>query len=125
MNKISLIEITDNRGSLIALNRLPFEVKRFFTLKNIKTTRGGHAHKKLWEILIAVSGSCRVTSDDTKIITHEYLNSPTEAVVIPPKLWRIIDSCTPDCVIVSLCSEELDESDYIRKYSDFVKEVSI
>jgi len=124
MKKITLTEITDSRGSLTALNKLPFEAKRFFILKDVKTTRGGHAHKNLWEILIAVSGSCRVTGDDSKIITYEYLTDHTQAIIIPSKIWRIIDNCSSDCVIVSLCSEELDESDYIRKYSDFVKEVS-
>lgn len=125
MHKISLTEITDSRGSLIALNKLPFPIKRVFTLKNIKTTRGGHAHKNLWEILIAVSGSCRIVGDDTKTTTYEYLTNPSEAVVIPPKLWRTIDNCTTDCIIVSLCSEELDESDYIRKYEDFVEEMLV
>lgn len=123
MIDLSLIEITDNRGSLFALNKLPFDAKRFFILKDVKTSRGGHAHKKLWEVLIAVSGSCRITTDDGKTVTYKTLQSPLEGVAIPPKVWRIVDQCSKDCVIVSLCSEELDEADYIRKYGDFEKDL--
>ena len=55
----------DDRGQLIAIEEnkdLPFDIKRVYyiydTLAGVR--RGFHAHRNLQQILICVSGSCRI-----------------------------------------------------------------
>ena len=45
---------------------VPFEVKRTYYLYDIPggEARGGHAHKELFQLVIAASGSFNVTVDD-------------------------------------------------------------
>ena len=62
----------DERGSLIAMDKLsgvPFEIKRVYHIFGTKegVARGFHAHKKLHQIAICVSGSCRMVLDDGEI----------------------------------------------------------
>lgn len=118
--KVELIKIVDNRGTMVALNKLPFIVKRFFILKDLKKPRGNHAHKKLWELLIPIVGNFTISVDDgMSSYYEEYLEDKNIGIVIPPNYWRIIKQYSNDCTILSLCSEELDESDYIKNYIEF------
>ena len=116
---LPLKKIIDSRGSMFALNSLPFEVKRVFILKDIKQTRGNHAHKKLREVLICLSGYCTISLDNGISISVVKLTSPEQGLLIEPELWRTISECSTDCTIVSLCSHELDQEDYIRTYNEF------
>lgn len=66
---IHLPVIPDERGNLsfVEENRhIPFEIKRVYWLYDVPggASRGAHAHKKLYQLLIAASGSFRVTLDD-------------------------------------------------------------
>lgn len=115
----NLKTIIDNRGTLIAANSLPFNIKRVFILKNVKHSRGQHAHKLLKELLIAVSGSCMVELDFGKEVTQVNLDSPEKGLLIPPLCWRTLKNFSKDCIILSLCSEPLEENDYIRDYNEF------
>ena len=71
MNKISLInlpKIEDPRGNLSVIEKdvIPFEIKRVYYLYDVPggEARGGHAHKALYQLIIAASGSFNVTLDD-------------------------------------------------------------
>lgn len=119
IDTVPLKYIVDNRGTMIAANSLPFTVRRFFLLKDLKSTRGNHAHKALWELLVVISGSCKIYIDDGKCLTYKWLDNPQEGFIIPPLVWRTLDFFSSDCVILSLCSQELLEEDYIRDYEEF------
>ena len=50
--------------------------------------RGGHAHKELYQVIVAASGSFNVLLDDgmnKKIVT---LNRPDYGVMVVPGIWR-------------------------------------
>ena len=72
--KYKIIKFTthgDERGNLIALeqnNEIPFEIKRiYYIFDNINNVRRGfHAHKDLKQMLICVSGKCKILLDDGK-----------------------------------------------------------
>ena len=119
----------DDRGSLIALengHNLPFDVKRVYYIYGTKAgvPRGFHAHRKLKQLLIAVSGSVTVkTEHDGKTETH-LLNRPDEGLLIEGLVWREMHDFSPDCVLVVLADEYYNESDYIRDYNVFKQEAA-
>jgi dTDP-4-dehydrorhamnose 3,5-epimerase-like enzyme len=121
---INFPKITDVRGNLsfIEENRqIPFQIKRVYYLYDVPSgaTRGGHAHKELEQVVIALSGSFDVILDDGKKKRSFFLNRPHYGLYIPPKIWREIDNFSSNSVALSLVSQVYDESDYIRDYKTF------
>ena len=118
----------DDRGQLVAIEAmkdLPFEVKRVYyiydTLAGVR--RGFHAHRNLQQILICVSGSCKIHLDNGTDTAEVVLDKPTEGLYIANDMWREMYDFTPDAVLLVLASEYYDEADYIRNYEDFLKYV--
>ena len=102
---------------------LPFDIKRLYYLYDVPADalRGGHAHKNLYQLLVAASGSFRVTLDDGQTKKSIYLNRPYQALLIKPGIWREVDDFSSGSVCLVLASECYDESDYIRNYQDFLQ----
>ena len=119
----------DERGSLVALeqyNEIPFELKRVCYIFGTKTdcSRGFHAHKKLEQILVCVSGSCDILVSNGRERKSIHLNKPNQGLYIGPMLWREMMNFTIDCVLLVFASEYYDEMDYIRDYKEFISMVS-
>lgn len=102
---------------------LPFEIRRAFWIYRVPygETRGGHAHKSIYEMLIAVSGSFEVVADNGKEQKRVLLDNPSRGFLMPPGIWRILENFSSDAVCLSLASELYDEQDYIRDYDEFLK----
>ena len=118
----------DDRGQLIAIEEqrdLPFDIKRVYyiydTLPGVR--RGFHAHKCLQQILICVSGGCRIHLDDGEQTAEVTLDKPTEGLYISNNTWREMYDFSEGAVLLVLASEYYDEADYIRNYGDFLKMV--
>lgn len=116
----------DDRGQLIALEELkdiPFKIKRVYYIYDTKdgVRRGFHAHKKLEQILICVSGSCKIHLDNGKETAEVLLNTPDEGLYISNATWREMYDFSPDAVLLVLASELYDEKDYIRNYDKFLE----
>lgn len=118
----------DSRGQLIALEQLndvPFEIKRVYyiydTLPEVR--RGFHAHKKLEQLLICTSGSCKVLLDDGKKKVVVNLDCPTKGLFVSGCVWREMFDFSPGAVLLVLASDYYDESDYIRDYGQFLENV--
>lgn len=123
---IQLKRITDPRGNLTVAEQfkdLPFSIKRAYWVYDVPAgeSRGGHAHKNLYQFLIAVSGSFTVTLDNGTERKPFLLNHPWEGLLIGPNTWRTLDDFSSGAVCLCLASEEYDEEDYIRDYNDFIK----
>lgn len=86
-----------------------------------KTQRGGHAHKKLRQAIIAIAGSFDLILDNGDTQVSYRLDSPTEAFYLPEGIWREMQNFSDDCVILVFASEKHSEEDYIRNYQDFLK----
>lgn len=121
---IDIPKIINKEGNIAVLENgvVPFEIKRVYYLYDIPSTskRGGHAHKKLNQILIAISGSFDVVlkdGTDKKVIT---LNKPDKGLLITNNIWRELDNFSSGAVCLVLASEVYDEDDYIRSYKSFV-----
>lgn len=120
----------DERGQLIALEEgrdIPFQIKRVYYMYDTGrgVHRGFHAHKKLEQILVCVSGSCTVLLDSGSEKKEVFLEKPYEGLYIPPSTWREMYDFSPDAVLVVLASELYDESDYIRDYDEFLEYMGI
>lgn len=118
----------DDRGQLVALEELkniPFDIKRVYYIYNTiaGVTRGKHAHRKLQQILICVSGSCRIRLDDGYEKKEILLDDPTLGLYISNDTWREMYDFTPDAVLLVLASEYYNVDDYIRDYDEFLKTV--
>lgn len=102
---------------------VPFDTKRLYYLYDVPggVSRGGHAHKGLWQLVIAASGCFTVTLDDGNVKRAFTLNRPYQGLLIKPGIWRELDNFSSGSVCLVLASEKYDESDYIRTYEEFVK----
>jgi len=121
--------IGDERGSLISLecaDTIPFMVKRVYYIYGTQSqvSRGFHAHRDLQQLAICVSGKCRMTLDDGNTRQDVWLDSPDKGVLIRNLIWREMHDFSEDCVLMVLASGHYDESDYIRDYESFLKEVN-
>lgn len=129
MNLINFSIMGDDRGSLIALEgnkEIPFDIKRAYYIFGTKdqVARGFHAHKNLTQVLICVSGSCRVVLDNGKKKEEVVLDTPSQGLVIRDLTWREMHDFSSDCVLLVLASAPYDESDYIRSYDEFLEYVN-
>lgn len=127
---INFPPLGDDRGALVVLEAektIPFPVKRVYYLFGTKegVARGFHAHKKLWQVAVCIAGKCRMVLDDGKTKEAVWLDNPTNGIALPPMIWHEMHDFSPDCVLLVLASEYYDESDYIRKYSEFLRMVNV
>lgn len=125
---IPLQSYGDERGSLVALeegNNIPFAIKRVYYIFKTKdgVRRGFHAHKQLKQVAIAVRGSCRFVLDDGKEKIEILLDNPCQGLLIESFMWREMYDFSDDCVLMVLADQHYDELDYVRDYSDFLKQV--
>ena len=123
---IRLPEIVDLRGKLSFAEvgqYLPFSPERYFLVYGVPTqeVRGEHAHKECHQFLVCVHGSITSITDDGKHKDQVVLNSPSMGLHIPPGTWGIQFKYSTDAVLLVLASKKYDETDYIRRYSEFKK----
>lgn len=120
---IDIPKIEERRGNLSVIENetVPFDIKRVYYLYDVPSgaERGGHAHKKLQQFLVALSGSFDVVLNDgmeERIVT---LNRPNIGLLLPMGIWRELQNFSSGSVCLVLASEVYDEEDYIRDFDDF------
>lgn len=122
---IELPKIQDHRGNLTFIEggqHVPFDVKRVYYLYDVPggAERGGHAHKELRQLIIAMSGSFDVILDDGENRRRIHLNRSYQGLLLPNMLWRELDNFSSGSVCMVLASDHFDESDYYRDYDEYV-----
>jgi len=121
---IDIPKIKDTRGNLAVIEKevVPFKIKRVYYLYDVPSDayRGGHAHKKLFQFVIALSGSFEVVLDDGTSKKRVMLNKPDKGLLIPTGIWRELENFSSGAVCLVLASEEFEEDDYIRDYKEFL-----
>lgn len=126
VDAIDLNVISDDRGSLITIEKylnIPFAIRRIYYIFGTKedVSRGYHAHRDLQQLIICVSGSCRMTLDDGVKPVNHILDRPSKAVLVRNLVWREMHDFSEDCVLMVVASEVYDERDYIRDHSEFLR----
>ena len=127
--RIDLQSLIDDDGSLIigeVGKHIPFPIKRLFAISKVKAgnIRGQHAHKKLNQVLVCLSGSVEVNLNDGRRSWSETLNQPGSGLHIPPMIWTQQTYGDPNTVLLVLCDEKYQESDYLRNFEEFSNAVS-
>lgn len=126
---IDLPKISDNRGNLTFVeggNHIPFDIRRVYYLYDVPggSLRGSHAHKDLYQLMIAMSGSFDVVLNDGQQERRFSLNRSHYGLYICPMMWRTLDNFSSGAVCMVLASMPYTEDDYIRNYDDFIAEVN-
>ena len=116
--------VNDSRGNLTVVeggSDVPFQISRAYWLYDVPggESRGGHAHKQLWQLIVSASGSFEVLLDDGQHRKTVFLNRSYYGLLIPSMIWRELTNFSSGSVCVVLASEPFDESDYYREYSTF------
>ena len=127
---IKLPRIHNRAGNITPIenyNEIPFAIKRVYYLYDIPggEERGGHAHKKLEQMIIAASGSFDLALDDGKEKKIFNLNRPYTGLHIYPGMWRDISNFSSGAICLVLASELYEEEDYIRDYDEYLEYRSI
>ena len=125
----SVIEIDKHhheKGNLSVIENgktIPFGVKRVYYLYDVPggESRGGHAHKELQQLIVAVSGSFDVKLDDGKQKRTYTINRPYQGLLVVPGIWRELDNFSSGSVCLVLASTEYSAEDYIREYDKFIE----
>jgi dTDP-4-dehydrorhamnose 3,5-epimerase-like enzyme len=121
---IELPRVTDPRGNLTSIEggeHVPFEIKRVYYLYDVPggQTRGGHAHRKLRQLIVAMSGSFDVVLDDGDQRRTVSLNRSYFGLYLPTMIWRELVNFSSGSVCTVLASEHFEEADYFRDYDEF------
>lgn len=124
----TVIEIDKNnheKGNISVIENgvsIPFDIKRVYYLYDVPggQLRGGHAHKELYQLIIAASGSFNVLLDDGNVKRTFTLNRPYQGLYIVPGIWRELNDFSSGSVCLVLASEHYDEKDYLRDYNDYL-----
>jgi hypothetical protein len=122
---VDLPKISDPRGNLTFIesgSHIPFDIERVYYLYDVPggAERGGHAHKGLSQLIIAMSGSFDVVLDDGGKKRRIHLNRSYQGLYVCPMIWRELDNFSSGSVCMVLASNKYDESDYFRNYEDYL-----
>jgi hypothetical protein len=122
---IQLSKIHNRAGNITIIENnldIPFEVKRIYYLYDIPSneTRGGHAHKELYQLIIGASGSFNINLKDGVNDKTIFLNRPDFGLLIVPGIWRDLSDFSSGSVCLVFASEIYSENDYIRDYDEFI-----
>jgi hypothetical protein len=122
---VELPKIEERRGNLTfveAGRHIPFDIKRVYYLYDVPggASRAAHGHKKLHQLMVAMSGSFDITLDDGFEKKLFHLNRSYFGLYIAPMTWRDLDNFSSGAVCMVLASDFYDENDYFRDYNEFI-----
>lgn len=129
INQCKLIELGKHHhpnGNLTVVEygtTVPFDLRRVFYIYDVPggESRGGHSHKELFQLIVAVSGAFEVLVDDG-VNQHNYaLNRPYQGLLVPPGIWSKEHNFSSGSVCLVLASDHYDEADYVRDYDEFIQ----
>ncbi|MBC7787266.1 MAG: WxcM-like domain-containing protein [Methylophilaceae bacterium] len=123
---IELPKIHNPQGNLTFVENsehIPFDIERVYYVYDVPggAERGGHAHKDLHQLIIAMSGSFDITLDDGKNKKTFHLARSYYGLYVCPMIWREIDNFSSGSVLMVLASNKYTEDDYYREYDNFMR----
>ncbi len=113
IDQCKLIELGKNHhanGNLTVVENgklIPFDIKRVFYIYDVPggEERGGHSHKKLQQVIVAISG----------------VNRPYQGLLVAPGVWSKQHNFSSGSVCLVLASDHYCEEDYVRDYDQFLQ----
>jgi dTDP-4-dehydrorhamnose 3,5-epimerase-like enzyme len=121
---IKFKELGDDQGWLVSLEaerNIPFPVRRVYYIYGTRAgvRRGRHAHRKLRQVLVCITGTCTILLDDGRSREDVHLTGNTEGLILEPMIWHEMFDFSPGCVLMVLADDWYDETDYVRDYQTF------
>jgi len=122
---VELGKIHNRAGNITVIEErklVPFDIKRVYYLYDVPggAERGGHAHKELYQLVVAASGCFDVILDDGRNKKVVELNRPYYGLLIVPGIWRELINFSSGAICLVLASAKYDKIDYIRDYKEFI-----
>ena len=124
---LHLPKVSTDAGNITSINNhtdIPFSTRRIYYLYDIPggESRGGHAHKELYQVITALGGSFDILLDDGIQKRVFSINRPDMGLLIVPGIWREIFNFSSGSTCFVLASERYSEEDYIRDYKIFKRQ---
>lgn len=122
---LQLPKIHEPRGNLTFVEEgkhIPFDIQRVYYLYDVPggANRGGHAHKALHQLIVAMSGSFDVVLNDGRGEQRFHLNRSYFGLYVCPMIWRELDNFSSGAVCLVLASNLYSEDDYYRDYDEYL-----
>lgn len=123
---IQLPKLTMAEGSITPIegsDTIPFDIERVFYLYDVPfdASRGGHAHRRLQQVIICMMGSFDVIVDDGRVRRTVTLRRADQGLYVPIFIWAELVNFSSGAVCLTLASMAFEEIDYIRQYEDFLR----
>ena len=111
-----------NDSKFVKIHKRLFDELAIFGTK-IDVSRGFHAHYKLKQVAICIAGSCRFILDNGKKKEEVLLENPNQGLIVNNMIWHEMYDFSYDCILMVLANDYYEESDYIRDYNVFLKNI--
>ena len=129
IDQCKLIELGKNHhanGNLTVVENgklIPFDIKRVFYIYDVPggEERGGHSHKRMQQVIVAISGAFDVLLDDGVNQRSVTLNRPYQGLLVAPGVWSKQHNFSSGSVCLVLASDHYCEEDYVRDYDQFLQ----
>ena len=126
---VDLPKIADPRGNLTFIEgqrHVPFDIARVYYLYDVPggAERGAHGHRRLQQLVVAMSGSFDIVLDDGRDKRTFHMNRSYFGLYVCPMIWRELDNFSSGSVCMVLASNVYDEADYYRDYDEFVADAT-
>ncbi|MCW5746564.1 MAG: FdtA/QdtA family cupin domain-containing protein [Alphaproteobacteria bacterium] len=104
---------------------LDFPVRRAFWIHGVPAgqNRGHHAHREARLLIVALSGGADLVLDDGRHRETVRLDRPDLGMLVGAWVWHELHDFAADTVVLALASTGYAESDYIRDYDTFLRDV--
>lgn len=115
--------IKSEKGTLFPINlpEIPFDVKRVFVTYGVPRgeIRGRHAHYETKQFLFCLKGEIEIETIDRDGETNVSVMREGDNYYHSEAEWATIKFLTGEDMMLSLCSTEHNEDDYIRDFNKF------
>src|SRR3569832_1451725 len=123
-----LPRINDPRGNLTfveAGRHIPIDIRRVYYLYDVHggAERGGHAHKELHQLVIAMSGSFDIHLDDGYAKKTVHMNRSYYGLYICPLIWREIDNFSSGAVCMVQTTKNNNKHNKNHQYNEFIDDI--
>lgn len=116
---LRLVRHRDERGMLLPLefDSLPFPVRRLFTVVDVPsgTLRGGHGHRRGWQLMICVGGAIQLRLRHNRQEVSLTLSDDGPGLIVGPGVWAEQTYLVGNSVLLVACSEAFDSESYFTE----------
>lgn len=119
----------DDRGNLVVIEgseHIPFDIKRMFYIYGVNDnkSRGNHANIDSEFVMVALSGSVKVSIDDGKEKYECILNNPKKGLYLPKLTWKSMSEFSDNAILLVISNTHYNKEEYINNYDEFIDYVN-